>query len=384
MKSKKTLVLVLVAALLVSVMGIGASASESETVKLGFISTITGSNALNGEYALNGFLLAVEEINAAGGILGKEVTYSIADEMSTTEGSVNALAKLLEDEEIMAVCGSHMSVYAIAGMQEITASGTPYVSNGSSSSVEAEGNPLVWQSRPLDIYQGVAMAEYAINVHNVQNPAILYSTDSTFVNIMEQTVKAFSERGIEIPEENLFAYAESESNFSNYIAQIMAGDFDCLILDTSQTSTILILQQAQAAGLDMLGIGFNSIADANVLENAASAAEGWYSISDWCPAVDTQKGSAFAAAYEEKYGNLPATSGAYAYDAVYLIKAAMEAAGTTEDKAAINEGFKQIKDLEGATTTFSYFTENQSLASSLFVAQVSDGVALCVDVVKYR
>ena len=355
------------------------------TVKIALITTLTGDNSLNGEYAQHGFEMAVEEINEAGGILGKEVIYELFDEMSTAEGAVSAFAKLAEDDEIMVVDGSHMSIYAVACMNDITKSGIPYVSNGSSSTVDDEKNPLVWQSRPLDIYQGVAMAQAAVDQLDIKNPAILYSTDSTYVSLMERTVAAYKDLyDIEIGEENLFAFAESETNFANYIAQIMNGDFDGVIEISGQNPCILIMQQGDAAGLDLPRIGFNAVGDTSTLDNAGSAADGWYCISDWVPSVDTETGAAFTKKFEEKYGNTPATSGAYAYDTVYIIKAAMEAAGTTTDRAAINAGFEKISNLVGAAGTYSYYEENHSFASSIFLSYNENGSAVCKEIITFR
>lgn len=152
------------------------------TVKIALITTLTGDNSLNGEYAQHGFEMAVEEINEAGGILGKEVIYELFDEMSTAEGAVSAFAKLAEDDEIMVVDGSHMSIYAVACMNDITKSGIPYVSNGSSSTVDDEKNPLVWQSRPLDIYQGVAMAQAAVDQLDIKTrPFCILQTAPMFL-----------------------------------------------------------------------------------------------------------------------------------------------------------------------------------------------------------
>ena len=83
------------------------TSASAETFKIGMVAPITGTSSLVGEYMTNGFNLAAEEINAAGGILGYEVELELADEVDTAQKSVNAMQLLLSEDDIMAIIGSY-------------------------------------------------------------------------------------------------------------------------------------------------------------------------------------------------------------------------------------------------------------------------------------
>lgn len=200
---------------------------------------------------------------------------------------------------------------------------------------------------------------------------------------MERTVAAYKDLyDIEIGEENLFAFAESETNFANYIAQIMNGDFDGVIEISGQNPCILIMQQGDAAGLVCRALDL-------CCRRHQHTGQCWFCGRRLVCFLTgflllTRKRAAFTKKFEEKYGNTPATSGAYAYDTVYIIKAAMEAAGTTTDRAAINAGFEKISNLVGAAGTYSYYEENHSFASSIFLSYNENGSAVCKEIITFR
>lgn len=364
------------------------AATFDGTVTIGLQGCFTGENATNGEYQVRGFQLAVEEINAAGGVLGKEVKFVQGDEMSTAEGSVNAFNMLATNDEISVIAGTTQSVFIIACDEAIRSAKIPYVGMGSSSKVNALGNPYIYQTRPLDTAQGPAIAKVAAETLGMKNPAILYSTDSTYVSLMEQTVPALRDTyGLEIPASSLMAFAESESNFSSYIAKIQNGGYDGAITFSGQPPCILLMQQVQAAGLDINWVGSNSVGDVVTLGNAKDAGEGWYSIVDWSPTTPTEVGANFNKNYVARWSSEPGTASANAYDAMYIIKDAMEKAGTTSDRVAILKAFESI-EYTGAASNYSYHTEDHSWASSVFLCVNKwDGekcISQCQEIISYR
>ena len=372
--------------------GNGGNSGEGEnvsggTVKIGLVTAVTGSNSLVGEEAQEGAQLAVEEINAAGGVNGQQLEIVVTDEVDNLEMSVLATQELLADDEIMGIIGSMYSTYNIAAMPSVAEYGMPYLAMGSSSGVANEKNPYTWQDRPLDTAQGAVLADYVVNTLGCSKPAIMHSTQSTFQSLADQTIAALQEQGLEIPSSSIFAFPEDESNYSPYISQVMDGDFDCLIALANQAPSAVICQQVQAAGLtsDMMPlVGSTSFCSNVCITNAGSAADGWYSISDWCPGGSNDVAAAFEEAYTTAYPEraISDLAASCVYDAVYVLAEAMKIAGTNTDREAINNAMQEI-DFQGALSYFKFY-DDHSFANSLTVTQNIDGVPTAIDAVEYR
>ena len=360
--------------------------AEGGTVKIGLVTAVTGSNSLVGEEAQEGANLAVEEINAAGGVNGQMLEIVVTDEVDNLEMSVLATQELLADDEIMGIIGSMYSTYNIAAMPSVAEYGMPYLAMGSSSGVANEKNPYTWQDRPLDTAQGAVLADYVVNTLGCTNPAIMHSTQSTFQSLADQTIAALQEQGLEIPTSSIFAFPEDESNYSPYISQVMDGDFDCLIALANQAPSAVICQQVQAAGLtsDMMPlVGSTSFCSNVCITNAGDAANGWYSISDWCPGGSNDVAAAFEEAYTAYSGRAISDLAAVCvYDAVYILAEAMKIAGTNTDREAINSAMEQV-EFQGAISYFKY-NEDHSFATALTVTQNIDGVPTAIEAVSYR
>ena len=367
----------------------GDSGSETSggTVKIGLVTAVTGSNSLVGEEATEAANLAISEINAAGGVNGQQLELVITDEVDNLEMSVLATQELLSNDGVSAIVGSMYSAYCIAAMPSVAEVGMPYLSMGGSVGVSEEQNPYTWQVRPLDSALGVILADFAVNTLGCSKPAIMHSTQSTFASEAEHLIAAFEDNGVEITDANVFAFPEEESNYSPYISQVMAGDFDCLIALANQAPAAVICQQVQAAGLtsDMMPlIGSASFCSSVCLSNAGEAANGWYSVTDWIPGGYNETGAAFEEAYLEANPHRTSSdlASACVYDGIYVIAEAMRLAGTNTDREAINEAMKEI-DFEGCISDFSYY-DDHSFANTMNVTQNVDGVVTAVDVITYR
>ena len=364
----------------------GGSETSGETVKIGLVTAVTGSNSLVGEEAQEGAQLAIDEINAAGGVNGQQLELVVADEVDNLEMSVLATQELLANDDIMGIIGSMYSTYCIAAMPSVAEVGVPYLAMGSSSGVSNEKNPYTWQDRPLDTAQGAVLADYVVNTLGCTKPAIMHSTQSALQSLADQTIAAFENLGVEIGESNIFAFPEDESNYSPYISQVMDGDYDCLIALANQAPSAVICQQVQAVGLtsDMMPlVGSTSFCSNVCITNAGDAANGWYSISDWCPGGSNDVAAAFEEAYTEYSGRAISDLAAVCvYDAMYILAEAMKIAGTNTDREAINSAMEQV-EFQGAISYFKY-NEDHSFATALTITQNVDGTPTAIEAVSYR
>ncbi|MEM1485376.1 ABC transporter substrate-binding protein [Oscillospiraceae bacterium PP1C4] len=360
-----------------------ATNSFDGEVTFGVVAPITGTNKMVGEYVLNGAKLAVEDINAAGGILGKELKIVTEDEVDNLQASVNAMVKIMNYPDVVAFFGSTYSGNCIAASPNVLEKKIPMFAGGSSANIPKEANPYVWQARMTDDQSGSLLAKAATGNLGMKNPAILFSTESFGTGLKDQTVAALKTLGIEVPEKNQYGFVVDEKNFTPMITQIQNSDVDGLIAIGHQMPAAVICQQVDAAGLDIPLLGSSSWASAVCRENAGATANGWHAVADWTVEVATEEGKKFAMDYKVAYdadSDMPAVT---AYDSIMLFKQACEIANTTTDKEAINNALKEIKDYKGAMSTYTY-ADNHCFSTSQFLTHNEDGYAVMIDTVKTR
>ena len=369
------------------------SAAEGEfdgQVVLGATAPLTGPNQLTGGYYVDGMQMAVDEINAAGGILGKELVLDVQDEGTDQSMALNATIKLIESG-VPAIVGSYFSTNCMAVLPEIEKGQVPYFANGSNPDISAAQNPYVWQIRVTDDFTGPIMADAAIEELGMENPAVLYTTASSTTIQKDNFVEAMKEKGKEIPESNIYGAPETESNFSSIINQILNSGVDGLVvMGVSEAWDVALAQQLQSAGCDIPLMGSSSFASAPFIEVAKDAANGWYTVADWSPNIleegldVPQRAVDFEKNYEALYGEKSAMQSAWGYDCVYLFKEACEKAGTTEDREKINEAMNST-DVQGANNYYKIYDDTYHVMSTyIMLCQTKDQSATPVRRVEFR
>jgi branched-chain amino acid transport system substrate-binding protein len=358
--------------------------TDPNKIFLGLVAARTGTNKASGEMNLNGASLAVDEINAKGGILGKQVELVVADEIDNLQASVNATNKLLSDESISAIVGTNFSQNILAVTDAVLEAKIPYIACGSNNKIADAKNPYIWQPRNLDYIGASIIAKYAYETLGIKNPAIMYSTIPNSMGPGEQVAKYYAENyKITVPKNMMLGYSEDEKNFAPIIAQVKASGADGLICIGNINPFVLISKAIADAGLDIPRVANAAINSNIVLENAGAAANGWYATCDWFSTLDTEVGQIFQKNYKAAYGKDTEGTNAVTYDGVYLIKKACELANSTTDREAINNAMKQIKDYDVVLGTFSYHDDHTFL-NEFYMTQIQDQTVKLVDKVKYR
>ena len=362
-----------------------ASEGLDGTVSFGVTTALTGTNVMLGEFITTGAELAAEQINQSGGILGKELVLVFEDEVDNLQSSVNAMTKLMANDELSGLFGSTYSSYCLAALPILSENKIPMFTGGTSANfmLPENENPYLWQPCMSDDMTGMIMAKVVQDTFQASNPAILYVTDSFGTGLKDNIVAELAKLGITVDEANIYGAAVDEKNFTPIITQVQASGVDCFISINHETPAALICQQVQAAGLDIPLLGSATVATSVCYELAGDAFNGWYTVTEFVSSVDTEVGKNFVAAYEAKYGKKPDTSVAIAYDSVMLFKEACELAGTTTDREAINNAMQQIKDFQGVMTNYSYYG-NCCLSSSKYLTVNENGEAKMLDTIVVR
>jgi len=375
-----------------------AEPGDDSKVYIGVVKYQTGDWQTIGRYNTESVDLAVEEINANGGILGKQVEIVYIDEGdATVDATVNAMSYVLEDKRLSAMMFGYMTQNCIAAVEVLDASDVPipalFGNSGQAFSINGV-HEYAWQTRQLDGSGGVdriksleALAEQD-GLEKYERIVIFGPDTSSSIESGEGWRADWEACGYEIPDECYIIHSNNDTNYVPYAAQIKALDPDVIVLLGADADMAIAVVALDEAGLNAPGIvrvGNASIASNTVINNGGSSASGWYSFADWTPTLDTPISMEFTKNFEEKYGYLPANVNAVAYDQIYLLKAAMEQADTTTDRVAIKDALNSIQDLELVMGTYTCDTNRHTFLTELYFVRIDDaGIIQYVSTMQYE
>lgn len=333
MKKLTSLVLatVLAATMLV---GCGSGSAEAgNTLKIGGIGPITGGAAVYGNAVKNGAQIAVDEINAAGGINGVQIEYRFEDDEHDAEKSVNAY-NTLKDWNMQILMGTVTSAPCVA-VSEKTKEDNMYQLTPSGSSVPCVQYDNAFRVCFSDPNQGIASAQYIGQNKVATKVAVIYdSSDVYSEGIYEKFAAEAANQGIEIVAAEAFT-ADNKTDFTTQITKAKEGGAELVFLPIYYQEATLILSQANTLGYSPIFFGCDGLDGILGVENFdTSLAEGVMLLTPFAADATDDLTVNFVKSYQEKYGELPNQFAADAYDAIYVIKAAAEKAGVKADMSA--------------------------------------------------
>ena len=336
---KKAASLALASALVVSLAACGSNGSDdskegsssgSDVFMIGGIGPTTGNNAIYGTAVKNGIQLAVDEINADGGINGYQIEYQFEDDQSDSEKSVNAY-NTLKDWGMQMLVGTVTSTPCVAVVEESHADNL-FQFTPSATTVEAVQYDNAFRMCFSDPSQGTVSADYIADNSLASKIAVIYDSSDTYSTGIYQSFAAEAEeRGLEIVTAQAFT-ADSSTDFSVQIQKAKDSGAELVFLPIYYQQASLILAQADRAGFapEWFGVdGMDGILDVEGFD--ASLAEGLMFLTPFTPDADDEATQTFVANYEKEFGDTPIQFAADAYDCMYVIKAAAEKADVTPD-----------------------------------------------------
>lgn len=346
-------------------------------IVFGLSTAVTGNFPLAGERTLQGVDLAIEEINAAGGVLGKKLTYIYEDDGNDATTAVNVVTKLL-NEDVVAVIGPHTTGNTLAVQSLYADAGMPFFSGGSGVKLETEmQNKYFHRVRPSDSICGAIAVKYAVETLGAKKVGIDYNNNDFGTGGRDVIVQTLKEMNVEYVE---VAHNSGDTDMTAQLMQLQAAQVDVVILWTDDAEDVVTARQSYELGLDVPFITSAGVVMQQVLDQMEPEyVEGWYSVTDFVPANDDPIVQEFVTNFNAKYGFDPELYASCYYGAVKCLAAAIELAGST-DREAINDALTQIKDLPAPTGVMTYDAHG-NMIHSLVVTQIHDLVPSVVDTV---
>lgn len=309
------------------------TAASGEVFKIGGIGPVTGAAAVYGLAVKNGAQIAVDEINADGGINGYQIDFQFQDDEHDAEKSVNAY-NTLKDWDMQMLMGTVTSAPCVA-VADKTMADNMFQITPSGSSVECAQNPNVFRVCFSDPDQGAASATYIAENKLADKIAVIYDSSDVYSSgIYEKFASEAANHGLDIVAAEAFT-ADSNKDFSTQLQKAKDAGADLVFLPIYYTEASLILNQANTMGYAPKFFGCDGMDGILQVDNFdTKLAEGLMLLTPFAADADDELTQKFVTAYKEKYGETPIQFAADAYDAIYAIKAAAEEAGITPETSA--------------------------------------------------
>ena len=332
--------------------------AQGATTKIGMVLPVTGPAADSGRYALIGAKIAVDQVNKAGGILGKPIELITEDDQTTNPGAVLAFSKLASQPDIVAFLGSIRSTQNHAMAPDILKTAKPVMFGGTDPTLTHMGNQWLFRCRPNDSYSGRVLADFGMNTIGKKKWAIVHSTDAFGTAGGKALAEAITKGGGTIALDQ--GYANQSQDFTPVVLAVKQSGADILgSYFTFENDLGIFARQLRQLGVTIPYVGSPSIVNVVATKLAGPALYGTYGVADY--AEDSSEGSkAFGKAYREVSKLAPDNQASWPYDAIIILAKAMNAAKTTDPKA-VREAILAIKGHAGAEGEYNFDANGDGL-----------------------
>ena len=321
-----------------------------KTFKLGYDLELSGGVAAYGNAGKNGANLAVDEINKAGGINGKQITVISKDNKSDNAEAATVVSNLINNDKVNAVIGSMTSGAVKSMTPNVTKGAVPLVTPAGTDDTltvtNGKVNDYIFRSTFQDSYQGKVLANYTTNELKAKKVVLYYDNSSDYAKgIAKSFEKTYTGKIVD-----KVSFQSGDKDFQATLSKIKSEDYDAIVMPGYYNETGLITKQARELGSEQPILGGDGFADPTFITLAGdAAATNVYYVSGYsAKALANETTTKFIAAYQAKYKSEPSMFDALAYDAVYMVK---QAAEDTKAKTSVDvkDGLAKLKGFKGAT-----------------------------------
>ncbi|HEY8335193.1 MAG TPA: ABC transporter substrate-binding protein [Tardiphaga sp.] len=330
---------------------IGSARAQGATIKIGMCAPVTGPAAESGGYAIKGAKLALDAINKAGGVLGKQLELIVEDDQTTNPGIVLAFSKLAAQPDIVGFLGSIRSTQVHAMAPDVMKLGKPVMFGGTDPNLTKLGNPWLFRFRPNDSYSGRVIADYGVKTLGKKKWAVLHSTDAFGTAGGKALTEALGKLDATIAIDQ--GYANQSQDFTPVVLAIKQSGADILgSYFTFENDLGIFARQLRQLGVTIPWVGSPSIVNITALKLAGPALYNTYGVADYAE-ESSEAAKAFGKAYRDQVKVAPDNQSSWPFDAVNVLATAIKNAGST-DPQKIREAILAIKKYPGAEGEYNF------------------------------
>jgi len=369
----------LVAALsLAALTGCSGGGSASGTIKIGVNYEQSGPVATYGQESVDGVKMAIDEINAAGGVNGKKIELVIYDTKSEPAEALTLATKLMTQDKVLAIIGPATSGSFGATIPAANQYKIPVISGSATNdsvTVDDSGNvqPFAFRTCFSDSLQGTAAANYALKTLNAKAAVIIKDNSSDYAKgLAENFSEVFAAGGGNIV--NQEAYVSGDTDFNAILTRVRGMQFDVIYLPGYYNEAGLIIKAARELGINAPIVGPDGFDSPDLLQLAGAAALNNVMFTNHYSSLDpSDKVQTFIAAFNAKHGKEPSAFHALGYDTANFVVDAMKRAGNDLTGESIQQALAATKDFPAVSGTFSV-DANHNAVKQIVMISLKDGV----------
>ena len=314
-------------------------ASAAEPIKIGVYASLTGKEAMWGQSSEKATRLAVDDVNAAGGVLGRRLVAIVEDNQSKPGESATVVRKLISRDKVVAILGEASSGRSLEAAPICQKARIPMISGGSNPKVTQAGN-YIFRTHFIDPFQGTVMSRFAREKLGARRLALLTEVTNAYAVGLAKYFSADAlAHGASIVMEQ--KYSAGERDFKAQLTAIKAAGADVIFVPGYYTEAGLAIVQARALGLAIPVLGGDGWEGPQLVEIGGASLRDTYYCNNFSIESDVPETRRFIERYRDRFGSVPGGTAADAYDAVLMLADAITRAGSTEPT--------QIRDALAAT-----------------------------------
>lgn len=347
----------------------GKSGSE---IVVGHYASMSGGTAHFGQDTDKALRLAVEEVNASGGIQGRPLRVVTLDTRGDSAEAANAVSRLIDVDKVVAVIGEVASSLSLAGGRVAQRRRIPMISPSSTNPKVTQIGDFVFRVCFLDPFQGRVMARFARETLKLSKVAVLKDIKNDYsLGLSEAFITAFTEGGGTIALEQ--SYSQGDTDFSAQLTAIKGASADGIFVPGYYSEVGAIARTAQRLGLQAPLMGGDGWDAPDLFTIGGDALNGCYFSNHFAPDTAAEKAKKFVGDFTVKYGAPPTGLGALGYDALMVLADAMRRA-TSIEPTAIRDALATTKNFEAVTGTIT-MDANRDAQKSAVVLKIEGGKA---------
>lgn len=366
MKKALFLCLGLTALALASCKKAGGSADE---IVIGEFASLTGGTASFGQGSHRGTQMAVDEINAAGGVLGKKLKLVTEDDQSKAGEAAIVVNKMISRDKVVAVLGEVASSRSMEAAPICQKAKIPMISPASTNPKVTETGDYIFRVCFIDPFQGTVISKFSLN-KGWKKAAVLTDVKQDYsVGLAQYFKEHFSKNGGTIVNDQ--SYSSGDKDFKAQLTSIKAANPDVIVASGYYTESGLIALQARELGITAPLVGGDGWDSPSLVDVGGKAMEGnffsnHFSAEDTAPIIQD-----FLKRYKDKYGDQADAMAALGYDSAMILVDAIKRAGTTES-AKLREAIATTKDYKGVTGVIT-LDEKRNANKPAVMLEIKDG-----------
>ncbi len=341
------------------------------TIKIGEYASLTGKEATFGQSSHNGTQLAIDAVNAAGGVLGKPLELLTEDDGSKQGQSATIIKKFIARDHVVAVLGEVASGRSLEAAPICQAERIPMVSPASTNPTVTQKGDYIFRVCFLDSFQGAAIAKFALGSLHLKRVGVLFCNSSPYsVGLVQYFSNRYVADGGQIAAQ--FAYQDGDKDFKAQLTAIKAANVDAIFVPGYYTEVSLICIQARELGLAIPLFGCDGWESQELIGVGGAAVDGCYFSTHYSATYPSPAVQDFVQRYRARYhGDTPDSMAALGYDSAAVLADAIRRAGSTEP-AALRAALAATRGFVGVTGTTTIDPERNATKSA-FIIKIEGG-----------